>query len=91
MIINAIPLLEAQASSAIENIVTTTDDLFAADAATALETPASRETLRYRSALRLGWDEVQSRPLTAGTAERICSQIRGHEVRARTGEVFIGA
>ncbi|GAA2529156.1 Fic family protein [Rarobacter incanus] len=90
IIINAIPLLEAQASSAIENIVTTTDDLFAAAAAPALETSATRETLRYRSALRIGWDEVRARPLTAATTERICAQIRGHAVSARTTPVVIG-
>lgn len=57
VVINAIPLLEAQASSQIENIVTTTDELFAANAASNADlesvSPAVRETLRYRSALRV--------------------------------------
>lgn len=58
MLINTIPLLEAKDSSEIENIVTTTDQLFRhaqgdvfgsakADAAT-------KEALRYRSALHQG-------------------------------------
>ena len=47
MLINSIPLLEAQASSEIENIVTTTDRLFryANDAAGQAD-PATKEALR---------------------------------------------
>lgn len=94
VIINAIPMLEAQASSAIENIVTTTDELFAADAIGKAigdsGSPAVRETLRYRSALRAGFDHVTQRPLAAGAALEICSVIRGHRVALRSGEVFIG-
>ncbi len=90
VVINAIPLLEAQASSAIENIVTTTDELFAADATAASASPAARETLRYRSALRHGFEEIQTRPLTTRTASRVCSLILGHDTLPRTGEVYIG-
>jgi hypothetical protein len=55
VLINAIPLLEAQASSEIESIVTTTDDLFRfvhrpEDAAS----PEVKETLRYQAALFAG-------------------------------------
>ena len=47
MLINSIPLLEAQASSEIENIVTTTNRLFryANDAAGRAD-PATKEALR---------------------------------------------
>lgn len=92
VLINAIPLIEAQASSEIENIVTTTDELFSAaqvDQPTAT-TPAAREALRYRTALRRGFDHVGARPLTSRTAIQICTTLRGHEVRVRDGEVFIG-
>lgn len=49
ILINTIPILEAHASSEIENIVTTTDELFrfAADEASAND-PATKEALRYR-------------------------------------------
>ena len=91
VLINAIPLLEAQASNEIENIVTTTDELFEAAAYDLDASPAAREALRYRTALRVGFDELSSgRPLTAHTAARLCSEIRGHEVVFRRGEVFIG-
>lgn len=47
VLINSIPLLEAQASSAIENIVTTTDQLFQyADDRSGSADPATREALR---------------------------------------------
>lgn len=52
VLINSIPLLEAQASSEIENIVTTTDRLFRfANDTGGQADPATREALRYRTAL----------------------------------------
>src|SRR5271154_1030179 len=52
VLINSIPLLESQASSAIENIVTTTDDLFKFSEYKSTSTsPEVKETLRYRTAL----------------------------------------
>ncbi len=84
VLINTIPLLEAQASSEIENIVTTTDALFrqaqlddrAADAAT-------KEALRYRTALRQGFDSLATRPLSTRTAEEICTTIRNVQMKIR--------
>ncbi len=92
VLINAIPLLEAQASSEIENIVTTTDELFSASAHPddAADSAAAREALRYRTALRRGFADIASRPLTARTAIEVCSILRGHDVAVRTGEVYIG-
>ncbi len=52
VLINSIPLFEAQASSEIENIVTTTDRLFRfANQAEGQADPATKEALRYRTAL----------------------------------------
>jgi Fic family protein len=52
MLINTIPLLEAKDSSEIENIVTTTDQLFQyAPSTPARRRPATKEALRYRTAL----------------------------------------
>lgn len=89
ILINTIPLLEAQASSKIENIVTTTDELFVA-AATDHGSPAAREALRYRAAIRAGYEQVGRRPLTASTAIDVCRTIRGHGEGVRRGEVYIG-
>lgn len=84
MLINTIPLLEAKGSSEIENIVTTTDALFKysqidpekADTAT-------REALRYRTALRQGVDSLKARPLTTSTAVKVCSTIKGKQMDIR--------
>ena len=51
MLINTLPLLEARASSEIENIVTTADVLFRHLRAQPAADPATKEALRYRHAL----------------------------------------
>jgi Fic family protein len=76
VLINTIPLLEAQASSEIENIVTTSDALFRFSQIEAQVTdPATKEALRYRSALYQGFISLKERPLSTNTAVQVCSQI----------------
>ena len=75
--INSIPLLESQASSAIENIVTTTDELFEnAQEELSEINPATKETLRYRQALYQGYQAIQTRPLSIAMICDICTTIR---------------
>ena len=84
VLINTIPLLEAQASSEIENIVTTTDAMFrfaqlderGADTAT-------KEALRYRTALRQGYESIKRRPLSTATAIEVCSTIKDVQMQVR--------
>lgn len=83
MLINTLPLLEARASSEIENIVTTADALFQHLHAEAGADPATREALRYQLALLEGVRALSTRPLATGTAESICTQIKGAEMRVR--------
>jgi Fic family protein len=83
VLINTIPILEAQASSEIENIVTTTDELFRHQASDAGADPATRETLRYRTALRAGFEMTVDRGLTTATALAICSTIKGRDMQVR--------
>lgn len=84
VLLNAIPILEAQASSEIENIVTTTDDLFRfAQEESHLATPETKETLRYRTALFAGLHSVLSRPLSVTTAVEVCSIIHGRDMKVR--------
>ena len=88
VLVNALPLLEARASSEIENIVTTTDKLFEfADIAEDRADAATKEALRYRSALYEGTKMVQRRMLTTDMAIQICSTIKGIEldIRAESG------
>src|ERR1044072_10042841 len=83
ILINTLPLLEAQASSEIENIVTTTDRLFQFRELNAQADPATKEALRYSRALLEGYQAVQKRPLTTRTAEEICSRIKGVQMQVR--------
>ncbi len=83
MLINTLPLLEARASSEIENIVTTADKLFQHVQADDSADPATREALRYRRALLEGVQQLKSRPLVTRTAETICTQIKGVDMAVR--------
>lgn len=83
MLINTLPLLEARASSEIENIVTTADKLFRHLQADSGTDPATKEALRYRRALLEGVKALKTRPLTTRTAESICTQIKGVEMAVR--------
>jgi len=88
VLVNALPLLEARASSEIENIVTTTDKLFEfADIAEDRADAATKEALRYRTALYEGTKMVQRRMLSTDMAIQICSTIKGVEldIRAESG------
>lgn len=82
ILINSLPLLEAQASSEIENIVTTADRLFQLARSEGAADPATKEALRYRHALLEAFGDA-AEPLTARTAESICSRIKGEAMRVR--------
>jgi len=83
MLINTLPILEAQASSEIENIVTTADSLFQYPEPENTADPAVKEALRYRRALLDGFQSLETRPLTTGTAESICGGILGRAMNVR--------
>ena len=77
VLINCIPLLESQASSAIENIVTTTDELFEhTENLPSITTSATKDTLQYREALYQGYKKIQNHPLTIPIICEICTTIR---------------
>jgi Fic family protein len=80
---NTLPLLEAQASSGIENIVTTADRLLQHVREERQADPATREALRYRRAVLDGARMLAERPLGTRLAEEICSTIKGVEMRVR--------
>ena len=83
VLINTLPLLEAQASSEIENIVTTTDRLFQFQHTGERADPATREALRYSSALLEGFRALKTHPLSARTAEQVCTRIKGVQMQVR--------
>lgn len=90
ILINVIPLQEARLSSEIENIVTTQDALFRAAAVEpGRGDPATREVLRYRTALRHGFDALQTRRIDIGLIIEVCSVLRGSPVALRDEEPIL--
>ncbi|HEX6899982.1 MAG TPA: Fic family protein [Thermoanaerobaculia bacterium] len=93
ILINIIPLQEAKLSSEIENIVTTQDELFhaALDEASATD-PRAKEVLRYRTALRHGYEAVLQGGLTGDLLAEVCSVLRDQKMAFRSEKelVYIG-
>ena len=85
ILINTLPVLEARASSAIEDIVTTADRLFrfAHDERSEQADPATKEALRYQSALMQGLRVLAKKPVTTTMAVDICRTLRGIAVDIR--------
>jgi Fic family protein len=84
VLINSIPLREARDSSAIENIVTTNDTLFKfANTDPEKADDATKEALRYRTALMQGFKDVQERPLSTRTAVLVCRTIKNVDLDIR--------
>lgn len=85
ILINSIPLREAQDSSGIENIVTTGDKLYKAAVLPpgAAIDPQTKEVLRYRTALRRGYDQLKQQPLSMELLRQVCEVLLDHEVRFR--------
>ncbi len=83
LLINLLPLLEAKDSSEIENIVTTTDRLFQFSSEESQADPATKEALRYRTALNAGYHELTTKPLCTNMAIEICSTIKGMQMDVR--------
>ena len=64
LFIDTINLQEAQASSAIENIITTQDELFKASIAEKRnDNPATKEVMHYKDALWYGVEQIEKRPI----------------------------
>jgi len=90
MLINLLPLLEAKDSSEIENIVTTTDRLFQYAQEDKGADHATKEALRYRTALYQGFQQLGNKPLCTATAIEICSTIKntGVDIRKIPGTII---
>jgi Fic family protein len=86
VLVNAIPIMEAKDSSAIENIVTTSDALFR-EASLKDESgadPATKEAARYRSALYHGFKTLADRPITTRLAVDICTELKAVDLDVRS-------
>ena len=83
ILINTLGIQEAKDSSAIENIVTTHDELYREEAfPEAVTSPAAKEVYRYRQALRVGFDLVKSTGLI--TSNHLC-QVQAELIGSQAG------
>lgn len=84
ILINGIVLQEARLSSEIENIVTTSDELYraAADVDGGAD-PSTKEVLRYREALWHGSQAIKERPLTTNLFIEIARIIKKTDLDVR--------
>lgn len=85
MLINTLPVLEARASSEIENLVTTADELFRHLSAEKSADPAIKEALRYREALLRGFALLDRWSIGTRLAEEVCSLIKDVDMSVRRG------
>ena len=74
-------LLEAKASSEIEQVVTTDNKLFGSESPQKAPDPMTKEVHRYGAAIHHGWKS--HKPLCTNVMEEICSIIRDKPVRVR--------
>ena len=90
LLINILPMMEAKDSSRIENIVTTSDQLFQYADRAEYADPATKEALRYRTALYDGFTHLEMHPLCTNTAIAICTKLRGvqTDIRKTPGTVL---
>jgi len=94
ILVNSIVLQEARLSSEIENIVTTSDELYKAAADAKLNvSPEAKEVLRYREALWHGFNAIKKRPLSTNLFIETVAIIRNVDVGIRhvTGTTIANA
>jgi Fic family protein len=84
VLVNGIVLQEARLSSEIENIVTTSDELYRAAADEKLATdPQAKEVLCYRQALWHGFEKIKKKPLSTNLFIEIVSIIKNVDIGIR--------
>jgi len=90
---NALPMLEVAASSRIENIITTHDEMFVADVSSTQPIGADTKlAMRNRAALALGFEALSKRPLTVPLLVELASELLGYQVDFRNlPGTFIGS
>ncbi|MBT6439880.1 MAG: Fic family protein, partial [Flavobacteriales bacterium] len=86
LFLDTIHLQEAKASSEIENIITTNDELYkSAVADKKLENPAAKEVISYKNALWHGLKQLESRPfITTNLCIDIMQRIKENTSSVRT-------
>ena len=92
LLLDAIYIQEAKASSEVENIITTNDDLYQSLVAERkIENPAIKEVFRYKEALWLGLETLQNKPfITTNLCIEIvqCIKKNSASIRVTPGTTF---
>ena len=88
-------LIEAQASSAIEGIITTVDEMLEHFGKARLsngENPDADDALRHHKAILDGWRRAGAEPIGTAMATRACSTTKGRDmpIRWQSGTVIAG-
>jgi len=85
LFLDTIHLQEAKASSEIENIITTNDELYKSVIADKkFENPTAKEVISYKDALWHGLEQLESRPFTTNLCVEIMQRIRQNTSNIRT-------
>ena len=92
LFLDTIHLQEAKASSEIENIITTNDELYKSVIADKkFDNPASKEVINYKEALWHGLEQLKSKPfITTNLCIEIMQRIiqNTSEIRSTSGLLF---
>ena len=81
--INTIPVLEAQASSEIENVVTTHDSIYMADVSSSKADTETLLAISLRKAIIAGSEVASKRGISLKLASMICSEMLAREMKLR--------
>ena len=85
LFLDTLHLQEAKASSEIENIITTNDDLYQAVVADKKFKPATKEVINYKKALWLGFKRLEQKPfITANLCVELVQCIKQNTAGIRT-------
>ncbi len=86
LFLDTIHLQEAKASSEIENIITTNDDLYQALVADKkFDNPATKEVIRYKEAIWLGFKRIEKKPfITTNLCVELVQCIKQNSAGIRT-------
>ncbi len=86
LFLDTLHLQEAKASSEIENIITTNDDLYQAVVADKkFDNPATKEVISYKEAIRLGLNRLEKKPfIITNLCEELVQCIKQNTAGIRT-------
>ena len=91
-LLRTLPIIEAQASSAIENIVTTVPEMISYLGRPEAADPDTAEALRHHDSIIDAYERHEAEPIGTALAARACSRTKGRRmpIRRERGTVIAG-